>query len=151
MHNKSLQNLLVPQCFCIQQTNGIAGQAKPLSILAPKELLLPNKLKLKSSNSALVALVKNQVQWGGIGRLLNAEKIPTHSEMNNHQIYQLRHVELDPRVVAKIWPFINAYRPHDDAPTWREFKADGIDKVDEESLMDVIVDQYEADKECYEA
>ena len=145
MRSKSLRNLPEPQCFCIRRINGIAGQAKPPSILALKELLLLNKPKLKSSNNALVAQVNKLEQQDGIGQLLNVEKILTPFEMNNHQIYQLRHVELDPRVVAKIWPFINAYRPHDDAPTWREFKADGVDKVDEESLMDVIIDQYESD------
>ena len=61
------------------------------------------------------------------------------------KIYQLRNIELDPTVAAKLWPFINSYRSHDPAPTWREFKADGVDKVDEESLMDVIIDQYESD------
>jgi hypothetical protein len=70
--------------------------------------------------------------------------------MYNHQIYQLRSIELDPTVAAKLWPFTNAYRPHDPAPTWREFKADGVDKIEEESLMEIIVDQYEADRECYE-
>ena len=61
------------------------------------------------------------------------------------KIYQLRNIELDPTVAAKLWPFINSYRSHDPAPTWREFKADGVDKVDEESLMAVIIDQYESD------
>jgi hypothetical protein len=69
--------------------------------------------------------------------------------MNNHQIYQLRHVELDPAVAAKLWRFIAAHRPHDPAPTWCEFREDGIDKIEEESLMEIIVDQYEADRECY--
>ena len=65
------------------------------------------------------------------------------------KIYQLRNIELDPTVAAKLWPFTQAYRPHDPAPTWRDFKADGIDKVDEESLMDIIVDQYESERESY--
>ena len=68
----------------------------------------------------------------------------------SEKIYAMRYIELEPELAAKLWRFTVAYRPHDPAPTWREFKADGVDKVDEESLMDVIVDQYEADKECYE-
>ena len=65
----------------------------------------------------------------------------------NNTIYNLREVELDPVIAAKLWPFINARRPHSEAPTWREFKEDGVDKVDKESLMDIIVDQREYDKE----
>jgi hypothetical protein len=68
----------------------------------------------------------------------------------NNTIYNLRNVELDPAVAAKLFPFINAYRPHDTAPTWREFKEDGVDKVDKESLMDIIIDQREYDKEVAE-
>jgi hypothetical protein len=65
----------------------------------------------------------------------------------NNTIYNLRNVELDPALAAKLWPFINARRPHSEAPTWREFKEDGVDKVDKESLMDIIIDQREYDKE----
>jgi hypothetical protein len=64
-----------------------------------------------------------------------------------NEIYQLRHIELDPSDAAKLWPFTQAYRPHDSIPTWQEFKADGIDKIEEESLMDVIIDQYECEEE----
>jgi hypothetical protein len=69
--------------------------------------------------------------------------------MYNHQIYQLRQVELDPTVAAKLWPFINSYRVHDPAPTWQELRAQGLEKIEEDSLMDIIIDQYEADAECY--
>jgi hypothetical protein len=68
----------------------------------------------------------------------------------NNTIYNLRNVQLDPALAAKLFPFINAYRPHDAAPTWREFKADGVDKIEEESLMDLIEDQYEADTRTLE-
>jgi hypothetical protein len=65
-------------------------------------------------------------------------------------IYKLRNVELDPALAAKLFPFTNAYRPHDPAPTWQELKAQGLEKVDEDSLMDIIIDQHEYDKEHYE-
>jgi hypothetical protein len=64
----------------------------------------------------------------------------------SNNIYNLRNVELDPTLAAKLHPFINARRPHDPAPTWRELKADGLEKVDEDSLMDIIEDQYLYDK-----
>ena len=69
----------------------------------------------------------------------------------NDTIYNLRYVELDPALAAKLFPFINAYRPHDPAPTWQELKAQGLEKVEEESLMDVVMDQYEHEKEFSEA
>jgi hypothetical protein len=68
----------------------------------------------------------------------------------SNTIYQLRQVELDPALAAKLFPFTNAYRPHDPAPTWQELKAQGLEKVDEDSLMDIIIDQHEYDKEHYE-
>ena len=64
----------------------------------------------------------------------------------SNTIYNLRNVELDPTLAAKLHPFINARRPHDEAPTWRELKADGLEKVDEDSLMEIIEDQYLASK-----
>lgn len=65
----------------------------------------------------------------------------------NDTIYNLRHVQLDPAVVAKIFPFVNAYRPHDPAPTWRELQDQGLEKIEEDSLMDIIEDQYLAEQE----
>lgn len=62
-------------------------------------------------------------------------------------IYQLRHAELDPRDAAILWRFTNAYRPHDCVQTWRELRED-YDPIEEESLMDIIIDQYEAETEC---
>lgn len=67
--------------------------------------------------------------------------------MYSHQIYQLRSIELDPTVAAKLWPFTNAYKTHDPAPTWQELRDQGLEKIEEDSLMDIIVDQYEYDKE----
>lgn len=62
-------------------------------------------------------------------------------------IYQLRHEQLDPALVAKLFPFVNAYRPHDPAPTWRELRDSGLEKIEDESLMDIIEDQYLAEQE----
>jgi hypothetical protein len=61
---------------------------------------------------------------------------------------QLRYTELNPELAAKLYPFINAYRPHDQPPTWQELKASGLEKIEEDSLMDIIADQYEAEKEA---
>jgi hypothetical protein len=63
-------------------------------------------------------------------------------------IYNLRHVELDPSLAAKLFPFTNAYRPHDPIQNWRELRDSGLDKVEEDSVMDVIRDQYEAELDC---
>jgi hypothetical protein len=71
----------------------------------------------------------------------------TKQQMNN-AIYQLRHVELEPELAAKLWPFTNAWRPFDETPTWRELREEGLEPLVEDSLMDIIVDQYEYDKEC---
>jgi hypothetical protein len=62
--------------------------------------------------------------------------------MYNHQIYQLRHVELDPQVVAKIWPFVNAYRPHDPIVSWRELRADGNEPIEKDSALDELNEHY---------
>jgi hypothetical protein len=68
----------------------------------------------------------------------------------NNAIYQLRHVELEPGLAAKLYPFINAYRPHEPVRTWRDLQDEGLDKIEEESLMDIIEDQYLAEKESEE-
>ena len=62
-----------------------------------------------------------------------------------NNIYDLRYVQLEPALAAKLFPFVNAYRPHDPAPTWQELKASGLEKIEEESLMDIIEDQYLAE------
>jgi hypothetical protein len=69
----------------------------------------------------------------------------------NNKIYDIRQKELSPKEAALLWRFTAAYRPHDPAPTWQELKAQGLEKVDEDSLMDIIIDQYEYEKECYES
>ena len=58
-------------------------------------------------------------------------------------IYDLRHEVLDPALAAKVFPFVNAYRPHDEVPNRTYFKEEGLDRVEDESLMDLIVEQYE--------
>ena len=62
-----------------------------------------------------------------------------------NNIYDLRYVELEPALAAKLFPFVNSYRPHDKPLSWRELKDEGLEKVEKESLMDIIEDQYLAD------
>lgn len=62
--------------------------------------------------------------------------------MYNHQIYQLRQVELDPAVAAKLWPFTQAYRQHDSVLSWRELRADGNDPIEKESTLDDLNEYY---------
>jgi hypothetical protein len=68
----------------------------------------------------------------------------------SNTIYDIRYKELSAKEAALLWRFTAAYRPHDPAPTWQELKAQGLEKVDEDSLMDIIIDQHEHDKEHYE-
>ena len=35
----------------------------------------------------------------------------------NHEIYHLRHTQMDERLALMLSPIIAAYRPHDDIPT----------------------------------
>ena len=65
----------------------------------------------------------------------------------SNSIYNLRYTQLDPSVAAKIWPFVNAYRPHEEVRTWRTLRDEGLDPVENESLLDVIEDQWEAEQE----
>jgi hypothetical protein len=62
--------------------------------------------------------------------------------MYNHQIYQLRSIELDPTVATKLWPFINAYRPHDSVQSWRELRAEGYEPIEKDSTLDELNDKY---------
>lgn len=57
-------------------------------------------------------------------------------------IYQLRHQELNPELAAKLWPFINAYKPHDDIQSWRELRDQGNDPIEKESLLDDLNELY---------
>jgi hypothetical protein len=68
----------------------------------------------------------------------------------SNMIHDIRFKELSPKEAALLWRFTAAYRPHDPAPTWQEFKEAGVEKVDKESLMDIIIDQREYDKEVAE-
>jgi hypothetical protein len=63
-------------------------------------------------------------------------------------IYNLRYKEMSPRLAAQLYPFINAYRPHDPAPTRTELKERGLDRIEEESFWDEIEEQHEAMKEA---
>ena len=68
-------------------------------------------------------------------------------EIKSSTVYNLRHETLDPALAAKLFPFINAYRPHDAAPTRTDFKDEGLDRIEDESFWDLIEEQNEAMKE----
>ena len=40
--------------------------------------------------------------------------------VSNHQIYHLRHSQMDERLTLLLAPIISAYRPHDPIPTREE-------------------------------
>ena len=63
----------------------------------------------------------------------------------NNKLYTARHTELDPHEAALLWRFTQAYRPHDPAPTWRELKAQGLERIDEDSVIDSVRDQLAAE------
>jgi hypothetical protein len=64
----------------------------------------------------------------------------------NNKIYEIRNTELSPKDAALLWRFTAAYRPHDPIQNWRELRDSGLDAIDEESVMDVILDQHEEAK-----
>ncbi|AYR01752.1 hypothetical protein [Synechococcus phage S-B05] len=45
-----------------------------------------------------------------------------------HQIYHLRHTQMDERLALLLSPIISAYRPHDDIPT-REQLGDPVTRT----------------------
>ena len=68
--------------------------------------------------------------------------------MYNHQIYPLRNVELDPALAAKLWPFTNAYRPHDGIETWRELRT-VYNPIEKDSALEELNDYYFEQKGYY--
>ena len=46
----------------------------------------------------------------------------------NHEIYHLRHTQMDERLALMLSPIIAAYRPHDDIPT-RQQLGDSIQRA----------------------
>lgn len=63
------------------------------------------------------------------------------------KLEEARFQELEPAEVALLWRFTQAQRRHDPAPTWRELRDEGLEKVDEESLLELVIDQYETARE----
>ena len=57
-------------------------------------------------------------------------------------LYDLRNEDLG-ELATVLNPFIQAYRPHSKPKTWREYKKEGIKKMDPETVVDVIYDQWE--------
>ena len=65
----------------------------------------------------------------------------------NNKIYEIRNTELSAKDAALLWRFTAAWRPLDEIESWRELRNRGLEPVEKESLMDIIQDQYEYDKE----
>jgi hypothetical protein len=61
----------------------------------------------------------------------------------NNKIYKIRNTELSPKDAALLWRFTAAHRDHDPIQNWRELRDSGLEKIEEDSVMDVIRDQYE--------
>ena len=61
----------------------------------------------------------------------------------NNKLYTARHTELDPHEAALLWRFTQAYRPHDEVPTPRELRAQGLERVYLETVMDTVREQFE--------
>ena len=57
-------------------------------------------------------------------------------------IYQLRNVELAPELAAKLWPFVNARRPHDEPRSWRTLREEGLERVETEDVWTMIEEQH---------
>jgi len=47
----------------------------------------------------------------------------------------LRSVTLPVEVQTKLWPFLNAYRPHDEVETWKDLRENGLEPVKSESVV----------------
>jgi hypothetical protein len=47
----------------------------------------------------------------------------------------LRSVTLPDEMQAKLWPLLNAYRPHDEVETWKDLRENGLEPVKSESVV----------------
>jgi len=47
----------------------------------------------------------------------------------------LRSVTLPDEMQAKLWPFLNAYRPHDEVETWKDLRENGLEPVKKPSVV----------------
>jgi hypothetical protein len=65
----------------------------------------------------------------------------------NTRLYEARNSELNPAEAALLWRFTQAYRPHDSVPTPKELRDQGLERIDPETVMDTVRDQFEAEKE----
>jgi len=61
----------------------------------------------------------------------------------NNKLYEARNSELNPAEAALLWRFTQAYRPHDKAPTPGELRAQGLERIDPETVMDTVREQFE--------
>jgi len=65
----------------------------------------------------------------------------------NQKLYDARHAQLKPADASLLWRFTQAYRPHDTPQSWQELKAQGLERVEEENMMDLVRDQFEVSSE----
>jgi hypothetical protein len=47
----------------------------------------------------------------------------------------LRSVTLPDEMQAKLWPFLNAYRSHDEVETWKDLRENGLEPVEKQSVV----------------
>jgi hypothetical protein len=60
----------------------------------------------------------------------------------SEKIYAMRYLELEPALAAKLWPFVNSYRPHDSVQLWRQLRGEGYEPIEKESTLDELNDYY---------
>ncbi len=57
-------------------------------------------------------------------------------------LYHLRDTELDSKNATILAPFINAYRPYEDAPKREDLKAEGYELIRKETFTDELKEVY---------
>ena len=50
----------------------------------------------------------------------------------------LRNEVFDHDLQAKLWPFLSAYRSHDEIETWRMLQENGLERVKSEDTLDEL-------------
>jgi hypothetical protein len=64
-------------------------------------------------------------------------------------LYHLRETEIEPSLATKLWPFINAYRPHEKPQNWRQLREEGLEQIEPESFYDILETHYFELHGCY--
>jgi hypothetical protein len=57
-------------------------------------------------------------------------------------LYYLRDKELPAHLAAKLAPFIRSWAPHSKPPKTTELKAQGYERIEKESFVDLLEDNY---------